>query len=1478
MKRAQVSYFILFGVVLFFFLFFASFVVTKAKKEISQNQPLVNFLDSLKEEPINVFFKKCTDFALRKTILDFGRYGFFPNYSFYGVDVETLNTSTSEYAGRQVPVWISKRDSNLIYDPPLYPLNNFNQDPLTVQLANLVDVNVNTIQVPLFYFGFPNKGLISMSNASYTYETITTKIPMLLLLGDFSDSTSVTLFSYLYPGKFVNYTIKYLFEQRAKEYLEKCLDLEVLGSVLSSNYVLKDMTTKVSFEDYRTILLAEFTFLQDSRAQKNVVKRVETTAELRFPFGLIYREMFRALERETRDLGFNFKSFFNNLANRLGLNAMRYYDRQNDAYIYVLYSNESIYADRDKKEVFLLHFSIKNREPVLFYLGDPMLANNYYRINFKAMVGDHFTIEPMGIDPDDEPVYYVYSPPELCDDYCWKTTPRSDRNQWHSSPLYQASCEPQVSYSLKELIGNRNRCSRVYVEREDSFFAQNVPLRGINYFYVMVKDETGKYDFQRVNVLVSASSFDMEFENIYGFESANVVSVEDLYFVRLAGESSLNLADYDNLRVSLGEHIKILTPSNPVIFPSDMRLWNILNNDKNKQDDFFNEGMRLNTDRVFTISLMSNNSEISRYSLDLEIKQCLPYRSNIYTYPFNIFSNELPTIPDSLQEYSNVLIPYLTNHSCCRNDFSYYSNSETCFNKDFLVCGWLRNIKPTFIEYVNINTSIFSSFNMDREGDITNYTVNKVTIDSKCSGERGNICNGHTTETWNFLEDLYNQSLLEQCVGCVNESFSSFSIKNFTDTTFEKWMKENVGIELNRAFGICKENISTNNLSEFGGIYRAKERYYSNNILFSNDAYLYLCNLTCMDGLCAKPLNYQCINSSNLDSCSENQYTDYYFDESGQLMSNTFNFAISCKNNFNTQNRVFFEGRNISGTLCYSMKELNCNDVSVLKGYYPRINQTLILYELCPRMVREVDCSIYNNQTIVSGYFGNAKLHVYVPTEDSCVFNCVERNCCKENIYECNFNNLSRSINILVGNQQRTYYCVYDGFTNQFKWVESLQQIREFCLDNRDNDRDQRKDHNDPDCLYKLCFKENKWGITLQIGQEQFDCVTDGYIQKIQNSNGYEFLVNTSYDNFYIGAETFRLENLSQDISERVPGFNSNINPHTSSSFDNNHNLILQLEAAYNSTVINELVERNIIDHSGNLISVSNGSICFKRNHSGNYELIQCSEESLCLPMTEWKNAFRSSSQCNPWWTPSCIINNFINFIQWLINLFNGIKPRHYINGQCRDLIFRSSSGVYYFKYDSVQDYNGRIGLKICKNNYQCYPVNHLASLFSQISSYDINSCINSNACVLYNSQGEPIDLGWKENGICKNYSHVLLDSACIVKLNVSRGSQIVNEISAQEGVLTVLDSGRYYKLISLDNLSVANIFAYLNRWNKFFYCEEYKYVVVNETHIKCVNRLTDQDVNKRCYSHSCRTNNCVVTSYSTYSGTSLTCQQIESQ
>ncbi len=804
-KKSQVSFFLMFSVIIILFIYGSLFFVSTARTNALAQKKVSQMVSETKQSPFSFYVSTCMDYATKETIMDVGRNAFFP-----GSEVRIHN---HEYA---IPMAYNGSDyfPYLIYStnfsngvfflPPLWPSNAY----YSFNYSSFPPVSLPPIGIPKFMYGQQNPILLelyknklpSLSDKSAFYQALVRFVPELWPLEPNASGFSGDPNAVFYHVNRSYYLSSYMAKD-IKEKVLACLNLPWFSRVNGINYTIKSLNISVSLSD-----VAVFSQLKMDYVSKNLYgyskpkeSGILIKKEYVFPLKKIYDTLYTMIKKELFDLSFKFTQQISTLNSILGVQVTsKVFNSQNypAGRLFTVKTTKPFY----KGKPWVLRFAIADRFPVLFKVGGVHYLGNKI-FNYVVTSGQYLTIKPLAVDPDEDPIGFTY--------LGWKTNSgghgssfrvpydfvHSPSNLWQSSLLYNSQCQAPSQFSSFD--PSASRCARIQTDAYDAISHAAGKEPGEHEFTVLVNDlDHAGFDYQNVLVKVFQQPITLSGTNDYSDVNNSWVSYEDLYKLTISGSTLTSFAIV-NLSAGNLEKTYTVVPGTQLILPNDILYQNINSNNKYKPGFF--------STHVGSTGAIALNVTVGQHSntLHLDLKQCLPHRSSVPSYPF------------SLLDHSH-LNPYQANHTCCNAQGEY--SSGTCYQSAETVCGfWAKN--GSYLKSKGINTSIFSSFTTTANTLNGNdyYDIYKVAIDSKCSGNRGNLCNGATTETWTKIEGTgYNASLREQCTGCLNGQKQLF-----TGTTFEKTVYNETGINLlasGTPTGICSRSpVATDILSGTGG-------------------------------------------------------------------------------------------------------------------------------------------------------------------------------------------------------------------------------------------------------------------------------------------------------------------------------------------------------------------------------------------------------------------------------------------------------------------------------------------------------------------------------------------------------------------------------------------------------------------------------------------------------------------------------------
>ncbi|MEM2115736.1 MAG: hypothetical protein QW524_02085, partial [Candidatus Woesearchaeota archaeon] len=94
MKRSQIVYFILLGILLLGLIVFSIFLIYNSRNKMYEDKS--KYIGIGDDESIRVYLEGCARNALLQTLRDFAMHGFYPNFSFDGIEVEHIETDLED--------------------------------------------------------------------------------------------------------------------------------------------------------------------------------------------------------------------------------------------------------------------------------------------------------------------------------------------------------------------------------------------------------------------------------------------------------------------------------------------------------------------------------------------------------------------------------------------------------------------------------------------------------------------------------------------------------------------------------------------------------------------------------------------------------------------------------------------------------------------------------------------------------------------------------------------------------------------------------------------------------------------------------------------------------------------------------------------------------------------------------------------------------------------------------------------------------------------------------------------------------------------------------------------------------------------------------------------------------------------------------------------------------------------------------------
>ncbi len=417
-----------------------------------------------------------------------------------------------------------------------------------------------------------------------------------------------------------------------------------------------------------------------------------------------------------------------------------------------------------KGQDYSFRFAVKNRHPYLSAIQTVSEESIWHEKGYDIVVleGADLKIKPIAIDPDGDDITFNYSG--------WLET---QNETWQ--PAGENCVDfPRSCVHINPDIDQKYWSTNAEADGSVSFLTSHSDV-GPHNLFLEIRDEEKK-DWQNISIMVwPLPRLKAKLGSIYGLDD-KYASIEDPYILDSSGSSVQMVIDPQykwEIKSDTDSFIRekeiqsdfIIIPSNPDI--------------KNIKKDYFKPRMTSYTPTTFydkyNISLVFNDDMPFIYDPllieNVRVYECLPHNAPYASYPYIdvISSSSSPLSYDVLTQNSRYR-DFQGNHSCCSGEATSYGtvkhSSVDCYSIEYKTCNPFdeTNIYPSnmALEYDNSNEEFVSySNNIIPSGDI----VSDDTLDSandiyvrkyvqKCDGTRGNICGGAVTDKYSSEQSL----------------------------------------------------------------------------------------------------------------------------------------------------------------------------------------------------------------------------------------------------------------------------------------------------------------------------------------------------------------------------------------------------------------------------------------------------------------------------------------------------------------------------------------------------------------------------------------------------------------------------------------------------------------------------------------------------------------------------------------------------
>ena len=405
---------------------------------------------------------------------------------------------------------------------------------------------------------------------------------------------------------------------------------------------------------------------------------------------------------------------------------------------------------------FYLQSVIENRPPALDYVS--YAGTNDY--DFYVIEGETINIEPVAIDPDDDPIVsYDYSG--------WK----ADWDDYFSSPSCGGAPTTTFNYGvdyngISPSEWEHSTNPRYTTPCLDPFYSPithkcasyqtNCHDIGPHNITVTVTDSAGSRDFQLVRIFVDDKPWvDPRSYNLYDYNipSQNpeneLASIEDPYVIN--GSKNRNVFG-GSILFRWDDDVE------PFHIPSSGYASDEIIYLPSSAPDIMSMSSAFNTPGThpITVEMIDSSNHLNKNTIphQVGVSSCLPHRSDAAPYPFN-------DVPDNIADnYSSETNPFLANHTCCDGNSNILPDSAVCyFLEDY---GAMSDFTGGIIGNLNGKLASFPAYDFSN-GFGSNTDIYKRTLTAYCTGGRGNICGGNIEHSYQLYKSCPDAGKHPKC-------------------------------------------------------------------------------------------------------------------------------------------------------------------------------------------------------------------------------------------------------------------------------------------------------------------------------------------------------------------------------------------------------------------------------------------------------------------------------------------------------------------------------------------------------------------------------------------------------------------------------------------------------------------------------------------------------------------------------------------
>ncbi len=714
MKKAQLTMFIILGIVIisiFGFVFFATGQVRNIQSS-AQTQKIVS--DILQSTPLKFYVGRCADLALESGIDLLSKQG---GKIFPGQPGNLLKNPEKAYVYREdsknktydVAYAVLKDNTPLPQYPCKIGFDNYDKPEAYCEYRSTIEIQpgifVNNSKFSNLDFGIVN-------------------LPR-LCKNSFSGCT-------FREGWDTRFSVQSQLESYVADYIKKCVDFESIVSVAQSYNVTEgDPSANITFSDTEISATINFPIIISPIGSQPIINlfNFQSTVPTRFKliYGLAREAVVKDVSSPTAPTYNLFEGLKQAIINRFkGSDSGLLVEKNENITSYDNIIKIIDTTEKDRNSVF--QFLEENRPPVLEYVNPRgKISTKCGEYDLILLQGQNFDFKPEAFDTEENNIQFNYS-------------------GWLAD--YNETISPPYTYDEKGCVIN-------YVSNKHNFLnSQDKRVKPNGLISTPIeKSDTGPHtltvyacdsqycDSENVRVLVD----DLLEVNVNGSNrfGTQTFSIEDPY------SFSADIKDIWNPGNYLFSWIIKDRTTNNVIYQNDsggqtislpLENYDIFNI-KQKYMSYNGQPFILTSGKYTAIGSVSQGlNQPIQSNFDFDVKNCLPTPGNTNP-PFPYYDGD----------------PFDGNHACCESTGDLSSTTKQCYTPT-----------PTYGSFMSFNTDKYktqydagqtvakSGVDLDQiktsfaTGQVTSTTndIFKRVFTRNCDRKRGNMCNGTMTETY----------------------------------------------------------------------------------------------------------------------------------------------------------------------------------------------------------------------------------------------------------------------------------------------------------------------------------------------------------------------------------------------------------------------------------------------------------------------------------------------------------------------------------------------------------------------------------------------------------------------------------------------------------------------------------------------------------------------------------------------------------